>query len=426
VRLVARVGGRTFASLRKHRNYRLYFLSHGVSFIGTWMQQIAAYWLVLDLTGSPLAVGTLALAQLLPVTLLGLPVGSMIDRFDVRRLLLVTESLSIVAAGTLAVLTLTDMVELWQVYGIAIFQGLVLVFGNPARHTLVFRIVGKDDLPNAVALGSALGTTARIIGPALGGLIVAVAGVGVAFAVNSASYGAVVIALLAMRVSELRPYVPPEVQTGLRRSLRVMASFVRRSRRVAVAFFAVLALSTISFNFDVLLPLVAGETLNADADVFGLIASVFGAGALCGALFLATLGKARIRLLLAGAFGFGVLELALAPQTSLPVICVLLFLTGGCYLLWGASALASLQLAAPEHLRGQAASLYMFAFMGGAPLGGLLAGWLTARGGTQLAFAVAGTSAVVVSVVGAAVRHAGRSAPTRSSHPTASLTEGEG
>jgi MFS family permease len=426
VRLVARVGGRTFASLRKHRNYRLYFLSHGVSFIGTWMQQIAAYWLVLDLTGSPLAVGTLALAQLLPVTLFGLPVGSMIDRFDVRRLLLVTESLSIVAAGTLAVLTLTGMVALWQVYGIAIFQGLVLVFGNPARHTLVFRIVGKDDLPNAVALGSALGTTARIVGPALGGLVVAVAGVGVAFAVNSASYGAVVIALLAMRVSELRPYVPPEVQTGLRRSLRVMASFVRRSRRVAVAFFAVLALSTISFNFDVLLPLVAGETLDADADVFGLIASVFGAGALCGALFLATLGKARIRLLLAGAFGFGVLELALAPQTSLPVICVLLFLTGGCYLLWGASALAALQLAAPEHLRGQAASLYMFAFMGGAPLGGLLAGWLTARGGTQLAFAVAGTSAVIVSVIGAAVMHAGRSAPTRSSHPTASLSEGEG
>ena len=426
MRLFAWLGGRTFASLRNHRNYRLYFLSHGVSFIGTWMQQIAAYWLVLDLTGSPLAVGTLALAQLLPVTLFGLPVGSMIDRFDVRRLLLVTESLSIAAAGTLAVLTLTGMVALWQVYGIAIFQGLVLVFGNPARHTLVFRIVGKDDLPNAVALGSALGTTARIVGPALGGLVVAVAGVGVAFAVNSASYGAVVIALLAMRVSELRTYVPPEVQTGLRRSLRVMASFVRRSRRVAVAFFAVLALSTISFNFDVLLPLVAGETLNADADVFGLIASVFGAGALCGALFLATLGKARIRLLLAGAFGFGVLELALAPQTSLPVICVLLFLTGGCYLLWGASALASLQLAAPEHLRGQAASLYMFAFMGGAPLGGLLAGWLTARGGTQLAFAVAGTSAVVVSVVGAAVMHAGRSAPTRSSHPTASLSEGEG
>ena len=204
-----------------------------------------------------------------------------------------------------------------------------------------------------------------------------------------------------------------------------MASFVRRSRRVAVAFFAVLALSTISFNFDVLLPLLAGETLDADADVFGLMASVFGAGALCGALFLATLGTARIRVLLGGALGFGVLELALAPQTSLPVICVLLFVTGCCYLLWGASALAALQLAAPEHLRGQAASLYMFTFRGGAPLGGLLAGWLTARGGTQLAFAVAGTSAVLVAVVGSAVMLAGQPAAARRLHPP-SLSEGEG
>ena len=195
-----------------------------------------------------------------------------------------------------------------------------------------------------------------------------------------------------------------------------MLLFVRRSRRVAVAFFAVLALSTLSFNFDVLLPLLAGETLEADADVFGLMAAVFGAGALCGALFLATLGKARIRLVLGGALGFGVLELALAPQESLGPICVLLFLTGGCYLLWGASALASLQLAAPEHLRGQAASLYFFAFLGGAPVGGLLAGWLTARGGTQLAFAVAGTGAVVVAVTGAVVMLVGR--PARNARPT--------
>lgn len=402
MRLLAWLGGRTFASLRNHRNFRLYFVSHGVSFAGSWMQQIAAYWLVLELTGSPLAVGSLALAQLLPVTLFGLFVGSVIDRFDVRRLLLVTESLLIVTAGTLAVLTLTGTVALWHVYVLAAFQGLVSVFGNPARHTLVFRIVGEADLPNAVALSSSLGTMARIVGPGLGGLVVALAGTGVAFAVNSASYGAVVLALLAMRVADLRPYVPPAVQTGFRRSIRVMLSFVRRSRRVAVAFFAVLALSTVSFNFDVLLPLLARQTLDSDADVFGLIAAVFGAGALCGALFLATLGRASLRFLVAGAGGFGVLELAIAPQQNLAAVCTLLFLAGFFYVLWGASALASLQLAAPAHLRGQAASLYFFAFQGGAPVGGLLAGWLTSRGGTGLAFTVAGVSAVIVSVVGAA------------------------
>jgi len=408
VRLFAWVGGRTFASLRNHRNFRLYFVSHAVSFAGTWMQQIAAYWLVLELTGSPLAVGSLALAQLLPVTLFGLFAGSVIDRFDVRRLLLVTESLLIAASGTLAVLTLTGAVALWHVYVIATVQGLVLVLGNPARHTLVFRIVGKDDLPNAVALSSALGTMARIAGPGLGGLVVALAGTGVAFAVNSVSYLAVVLALLAIRTGELLPFAPPAVRAGFRTSLRVTLSFVRRSRRVAVAFFAVFALSTFSFNFDVLLPLLAGQTLDADADVFGLVAAVFGAGALCGALFLATFGKASLRMFLGGAGGYGVLELALAPQRNLAAVCILLFLTGGFYVLWGSSALASLQLAAPEHLRGQAASLYFFAFQGGAPLGGLLAGWLTSRGGTGLAFTVAGTAAVLVAVTGAAVVLAGR------------------
>jgi MFS family permease len=418
VRRFAWVGGRTFASLRNHRNYRLYVASHAVSFIGTWMQQIAAYWLVFELTGSPLAVGSLALAQLLPVTLFGVLAGTVIDRVDVRRLLLVAESLLAAAAGTLAVLTLTGVVALWHVYVIATIQGLVLVIGKPARHTLVFRIVGQDDLPNAVALSSALGTMARVVGPGLGGLVVALAGSGVAFAANSVSYLAVVLALLAMRAGELAPSTRPAVHPGLRRSVLGTLSLVRRSRRVAVAFSGVFALSTISFNFDVLLPLLAGQTLDADADVFGLIAAVFGAGALCGSLVLATVGKASLRLLLAAAGGYGVLELVLAPQESVIAVCVLLFLIGGFYITWGASGLASLLLAAPEHMRGRAASLYYVAFQGGAPLGGLLAGALTSRGGTQLAFAVAGAMAVVVAAVGAAAMLAGRPAweapPSRS------------
>jgi len=395
---LAWVGGRTFASLRNHRNFRLYFASHAVSFAGTWMQQIAAYWLVLELTGSPVAVGALALAQLLPVTVFGLAVGQVIDRVDVRRLLLFTESILSAAALTLAVLTLTGAIQLWQVYAIGVLQGLVLTLGNPARHTLVFRIVGTADLPNGVALSSGLGTMARIVGPGLGGLVVALAGPGVAFAVNSATFGATVTALLAMRVKDLIPFEPAPG----RASYRALGRFVFLDRRVTVAFFAVLFLSTVSFNFDVLLPLVARQTLDAGADVFGLIAAIFGAGALCGALFLATVGRASLRLLLLGAGGFGVLELALAPQDSVLAVCLLLVPIGICYVVWGSSALASLQLAAPPHLRGQAASLYFFAFQGGAPLGGLLAGWLTSKGGTGLAFAVAGASAVVVAVVGAA------------------------
>jgi MFS family permease len=186
--------------------------------------------------------------------------------------------------------------------------------------------------------------------------------------------------------------------SGARDALR----YVVRSPRAGVAFFGVLMLSTFAFNFNVLLPLVADHTLNAGAQTFGLIAAVFGAGALVGAMLTARRAKPRLRVLLLGAFGYGVLELVLAPQGTLIGVCVLLFAIGVCYTHWGTTALTAIQLAAPEHLRGRAASLYFFAFLGGAPLGGLFAGWLVAAGGTELAFAVAGSVAVVTATVGAA------------------------
>jgi MFS family permease len=412
---LARLSGRTFASLR-HHNFRLYYASHAVAFAGRWMQQIAAYWLVLQLTGSAVAVGALALVQLLPVTLFGLAAGSVLDRFDNRRTIVVAESVMAVFAALLAALTLSGVVTVWMVFVVVGIQGLALVVDNPARHALVFRIVGPEDLPNAVALSSGLGTMARVVGPALGGLVVAVAGVGVAFAINAVTYLAVIGAMLAMRESELVARAAAHARIGILSGVRDALAFAFSSRRVAVAFVTVLVVSTVSFNFDVIFPLLAAQTLDAGAGTFGLIAAVFGAGALCGALALATIGKARVRLVLLGAGGFGVLELVLAPQSSLLAVCALLVPLGVFYVFWGSSALASLQLAAPAHLRGRAVSLYFFAFQGGAPLGGLLAGWLTTKGGTQLAFVVAGTVAVLAAGVGAATLRWSGNAKVRS-HP---------
>ena len=395
--MLARLRGRTFASLR-HRDYRLYFAGSAISFIGTWMQQIAAYWLVLELTGSPIAVGALALVQTLPVTAFALVGGAIADRVDLRRMVIACESVLMLIAAVLAVLALADVIEAWQLYALGFVQGIALALDAPARHTLVFRIVGRDDLPNAVGLSSGLGTTARIIGPALGGIVVATAGAGVAFAANAVSYAVVIGAITAMRITP-RPSgagAGTSVLSGVAETFR----FAFGSRRVTIAFLAVLLVSTFSFNFDVLLPLLASRTLDEGAEVFGLIASVFGAGALCGALILATVGRARLLLVLGGAAGFGAFQLALAPQDSLAVVCALLFAIGVFYVLWGSSALATLQLAAPEHLRGRAASLYFFAFQGGAPLGGLIAGFLVAKGGTLLAFSFAGAVAVLVAVVG--------------------------
>jgi MFS family permease len=403
---LAALGDRTFRSLRRHRNYRLYFAGNGISFIGTWMQQIAAYWLVLDLTGSPVAVGALALVQTLPVTAVTLVGGSIADRVDLRRMVVAVETVLALQAAALCVLASTGVAAAWQLYALGFVQGVALALDAPARHTLVFQIVGRDDLTNAVALSSSLGTTARIVGPALGGIVVASLGVGVAFGLNAVSYAIVICAVLAMRLAPRPPRREPlpGVLAGVGDTLR----FAVGSRRVTVTFFTVLLVSTFSFNFDVLLPLVARLTLDEGARTFGLIASIFGCGALCGALILAAVGRARMRLVLGGALGFGGFQLLLAPQDTLVAVCALLFLTGICYVLWGSSSLATLQLAAPEHLRGRAASLYFFAFMGGAPLGGLVAASLTAYGGTRLAFAFAGTMALLVVGTGATALLTGR------------------
>ena len=402
------LGDRTFGSLRRHRNYRLYFAGSGISFIGTWMQQIAAYWLVLELTGSAVAVGALALVQTLPITVLALVGGAVADRVDLRRMVVSCETV-LAAPGGRALRARA----LRQHPGVAAVRARASCRASrsrstcPARHTLVFSIVGRDDLTNAVALTSSLGTTARIVGPAVGGVVVATAGAGVAFGLNALSYAFMICAIFAIRLAPRRARTEPlpGVLAGVGEALRFAVS----SRRVAVTFFTVLLVSTFAFNFDVLLPLVARLTLDQGPRTFGLIASVFGAGALCGALILATIGKARLALVLGGALGFGTCQLVLAPQDALPGVCAVLFLTGIFYILWGSSSLATLQLAAPEHLRARAASLYFFGFMGGAPLGGLIAGTLTAHGGTELAFSVAGTLAVLIALTGIAVLLAGRS-----------------
>jgi MFS family permease len=401
-RVVRRLGrSRTFASVRKHRNYRLYFGGQAVSFTGSWIQQIAAAWLVLEMTDSALAVGALALAQMLPITLLGLFVGTLIDRFEVRRVAICTEIGQLLVAATLAALTLGGWIQVWQIYALAVVQGICQSIGGPSRHALVFQMVGPDDLANAVGLNSSLGTTARVVGPAIGGAIVALAGAGVAFTVNAGTFLAEIVALLLIDVSKLHLPLKDHGATLVGGALDALR-FVVHNTRAGVAFFGVLVISTFAFNLNVLFPLLAAHTLDGGAETFGLVAAVFGAGALVGALAAARRGSHSLRYLLGGAFFYGVLELILAPQTSTGVVCVLLFLTGICYIHWGATALTAIQLEAPEHLRGRAASLYFWAFLGGAPVGGLFAGWLVSVGGTELAFAVAGTIAVTTAVVGTA------------------------
>ncbi|HEX4519043.1 MAG TPA: MFS transporter [Gaiellaceae bacterium] len=417
--MFAAVSGRTFASLGRYRNFRLYFAGQAISFTGTWMQQIAASWLVLTLTHSAVAVGALALVQLLPVTVLGLFVGTILDRFDVRRTAILCESISLVLAAILAALTLGGVVTVAEVFALAGLQGIVNAIDAPARHSLVFQMVGRKDLPNAVALTSSLGTTARILGPALGGLVVAFAGSGVCFALNAVSFLAILVCLLSLDTAAMLKPVRDRGATVIGGAADGMR-FVAGSRRAGAAFAVVFVLATFAFNFNVLLPLLAARTLDSGAATFGLLAAIFGAGALCGALINATSGKASIRRLLIGATGFGLFELILAPQHSLLPVCVLLLATGVCYTLWGTNALTVMQLEAPEHLRGRAVAMYFFAFLGGAPLGGLLAGWLVSVGGTPLAFAVGGATSVTMAML--AVLYLGRAQVPAGQRPSIAAT----
>jgi MFS family permease len=347
-------------------------------------------WLILQLTHSPVAVGALALAQFLPFTAFGLFAGVLVDRFDARRIVIGTQAASMVLAAALAVPTLLGLATPWLVYLLAGLRGAVLVLDAPSRQALTFQMVGPRELPNAVALNSSLFNAARVTGPALGGAVVALAGVGFCFAFNAVSFVAVLAGLLAMRADELLPVERnaerPRLLTGTREAFR----YVRATPQAATVLGLVAVASAFAFNFNVLLPVMAKSTLHAGPGTFGAVTACFGGGALIGALASAALGRAKMSLFLAALAGFALTETLLAPQRSILVAGALLFFVGFCFTLWTSNANATLQLEAPSHLRGRVIGLYYYAFNGSGPAAGLLAGWLASEGGTELAFAVGG------------------------------------
>jgi MFS family permease len=399
--LLLALNERTFASLRRHRNYRLFFTGQMISVSGTWMQNVALAWLVVELTHSPIAVGALAFCRFIPFTIFGLFAGVVADRIDNRRLVIGTQATSMGFAAVLAVLVLTGSETLWLVYALAFLSSTALVFDAPGRQALTFQMVGRQELPNAVALNASLFNGSRVVGPALAGVIIAAFGVGVCFAINAISFLAVLTSLLMMREEELVPVeraeTPPTVFRGIREGL----GYVRRSPQMRLVLAVVTVVSTVGFNFHVILPLLASETLNAGPEVFGILSACFGAGALLGALLSASLGRASWKVLVLGTGGFSVALLALVPVESVAPAAFLLFVTGTCFTLWTSNANSILQLNAPDHLRGRIVSLYLWAFAGLAPVGGLLAGWLTDVGGTPLAFAVAGGTGLLMTIAAA-------------------------
>ena len=385
---------RTFRSLRRHRNYRLFFAGQIVSVAGTWMQNIALAWLVIQLSTSPLAVGALAFCRFVPFLVLGLVAGVVIDRFDTRRLLVATQGAAMLVSIALAIVTLAGWATIPMVYALAAVGGLVLVFDAPGRQTLTFQMVGQSELQNAVALNSGLFNASRVVGPALAGFLIAAVGTGMCFVVNAISFLAVLVALYLMREDELFP-VEKRPETKVVAGIREGLAWAAHTPLARIVLVVVTVVSLVGFNFHVLVPLLASQTLHIGAGTFGVLSAAFGLGALVGALAAATLREASTRVFVGGAIGFSLAMLGLALVHSVDVALVLLLLLGMSFSLFTSSANALVQLASPPHLRGRVMSLYLFAFAGLAPIGGLVAGSLAEQGGTPLAFGLAGLTGLL-------------------------------
>jgi MFS family permease len=399
-RLVRIAGRRTFASLRRHRNYRLFFAGQITSVCGTWMQNVALYWLILSITHSPLAVGFLSLARFGPFTVLGLFAGVVADRFDNRRTVIVTQAVQMGFSALLAAIILFGNVQTWEVYAIASLTGIAVVFDLPARQNLTMQLVGRDELPNAIALNSSLFNTARILGPAIAGVVIATAGAGWCVAINSASFLAVLASLLAMRVGELFPLAHrgrPTLFAGTREGL----SYVWNTRPVLVLTLMAVIVMSFAFNVNVLLPVLAKQTLGAGPLTFGIVTACFGAGALAGSLVAAAIGRARWRVMLASVAIFGVAELLIAPLQNVVFVGALLFVCGICFTTYTAASNSSVQLGTPDHLRGRVLGVYFYAWTAPLPLASPLIGWLCTVGGTELAFLFGGLCALTAAGLGA-------------------------
>jgi MFS family permease len=410
LRVLLRVTADTFASLRV-RNYRLFFVGQVVSVSGSWMQRVAQLWLVLHLTGSGVALGLVAAIQFLPMLLFGAAGGLLADRMDKRRLLMVTQTLMALLGLLLGVLTLTGAIQLWMVYVLALLIGAVVAVDNPARQSFVMEMVGRQQLINAVSLNSAVFTSARVIGPAIAGVLITLIGTGWCFVFNAASFGAVLLALVAMDPSRLfRSEAPARARGQLLEGLRFVLS--RPDLRTPLALLAVVG--TLALNFTVILPLLARYTFHGDASTYGLLFAVLGVGSLAGALFTASRREPSVRLMLGSLalFGFFMLAGALAPTLALEVACLIPM--GIAALAFQTTTNTLIQLRAEPALRGRVMALYSVVFLGTTPIGAPIVGWLAQEFGPRVGLATGGVAVIMAAGVAlwlARSRHVFEAAP---------------
>ncbi len=390
---------RTFVALR-HHNYRLFFFGQMVSQIGTWMQLTAQAWLVLQLTHSALLLGVVSLLQYLPVMIFSLYGGVLADRLPKRTLLLVTQSISLVQSAVMWLLVITGVVQVWHVMLLVALLGITNALDSPTRNAFINEMVGREDLPNAVALNSSLVNMARVLGPGLGGVLIAWLGVAPLFLLNTLSFIAVIIGLFMIDTRTL--YALPSKRSDDKKlsafqSLREGLSYSWHMPAVLLIVGLIGGLGLFGITFNVMLPLFATEVFHAGARGYGFIAAAYGLGALFSALWVAWGNrKPSIQFLLIAAFAFSILEIAFALSPLYILAFPLLVCIGFAQIVVTATAATTVQTIAPNHLRGRIISVYLLIYAGALPLGNFLAGALTTRIGVPTTFLLGGILCLIV------------------------------
>ncbi|HKV85887.1 MAG TPA: MFS transporter [Ktedonobacterales bacterium] len=393
-----------FSSLR-HRNFRLFWFGQMVSLVGTYMQVIGQAWLVLELTNSPVQLGLVGALQALPILLLALLGGVFADRWPKRRVLLITQAASMVQALLLWALIATHAIQLWHIYALAVLLGLTNSLGRPASRAFIVEMVGRADVPNAVALNSSLATLARIVGPGVGGVIIAASGVTALFLFNALSFLPVLAALALIHSGDLRAQAPQTARGGgpraTMRSLREGVGYVWKSPAVLHVIVVAGLVMLFGSNFNVVLPLFATDALHRGASAFGFLSAAIGSGALLAALWLAWANRApTIRGLLFVMLLFGALEAVFAVTHDYLLSLALIGAVGFAENTFATQSLTLLYALVPDHLRGRVMGVQVIFFDGSVPMGYLLLGWLSSVYGASTAILIGAALALVVTGAG--------------------------
>jgi MFS family permease len=384
-------GRRTFESLSV-RNYRLYFIGQGISMSGSWMQSVAQGLLVLKLTGSGTALGFVIALQCVPILLFGPWGGVVADRFPKRRTIYCTQTAACLIALTVAVLVLSDTIQIWMVYVAGILSGFVTVFDNPARQTFVRELVGSERLTNAVSLSAMEMNVARIIGPTLAGALAATVGLGVCFLVDGLSYFAVLLVLWMMRSSEFNEQVRVASGSG---QVRAGLDYVRKTPIIRNILIMMAIIGMLTYEFSVMLPLLGEFTFNKGPEAYALLTAAMGAGAVVGGLVAAGRGNASPTTMgLCGiAFGGSVLLTAVSPNLAFAMLTLLV--VGFFSINLTSLASVTLQLESDPPMQGRVMALWSMAFLGTTPIGGPLMGFIGEHAGARTALFIAGMAAVL-------------------------------